>query len=908
MAQWNEYLEQTMSSAEASASELDVEARTSAQLLFSEASDSNETEALLHEMLEKYPVRSKDGLLLPIRAYLTGRLLLSLNRETEALEIMLPLCEKTEQQKRWVDLGIVADEILEVVPDIDAARYLAKAAEEGGREKMPAKSLNRALDLFPDEHRLCWLAAEESEDAGDSERSLVLFISCLPALIEAKNFERVEEVFLRLDDRHDNDSTRTIMHSCIRLANLKQWRLAETYLEPLLPHIKKNNLAQEAWNQFIKLLPKAPAETALRRFMMEIADEAIHGVDGLIDLLGRSGILDPKIKVETALKKLKELLEFAPGYCVLHHNWGPGRIRATDPNAIVVDFAGKPGHRMSLAIARKGLQVIPPDDLRVTWMEKPEVVTQMVRDKNPDLAYLAIRELGGTATTQELRRRLTAEIIKTSTWSTWWKDVRTVMEEDERFDFTESYKNTYAIRRKDARDADAMNLPKLDRRRGIRANLNLIRRFLDQHPDKTDHSIKFYTPLLTRWLRDEKTKSEPAVAICLLLHKWQRLDMKDLDINLRNLLLEGIEVQVFADETDQLLLAQQALNLKGLSYQATLFALGSRYEAIREIAMEKLKLDPVEGEKIMTDLMSRPEEHPQTALTIIIASINVEEDSEQFLPTHWRGTAALCRLVDRVARDSFREQILRLFRPNGQLAQVLRDNIAPDDVQFLLLNTFKRWQESEQYLFPILEFFEEMGQLDLVQNVRSERSASTNAMLRQQAEGSTYEGYYLTRPTQQKLSKKIAFLSRELKTTVAKALQTAREMGDLSENAEYDAAKEKQANYMDQITQLTEELSGATLIEHVVVPPNEVGPGSWIDFRVVTAEDLTPGEVLHYWLLGAGDSHYGPEVISCGSPAGQLLLGKKIGDQVGMFSPEGVPFQGEIIAAQKKLPEEEPSV
>jgi len=843
-----------------------------------------------------------------MRAYLTGRLLLSLDRHDEALEIMLPLCEKTEQQKRWEDLGVVADEILQAIPNLDAARYLAKAAEEGGRDLVPAKSLNRALDLFPDEHRLCWLVAEDCEESGDSERALVLFISCLPALIEAKNFDRVEEAFLRLDDRHDNDSTRTILHSCIKLAGLKQWRLAETYLEPLLPHIKKNDLAQEAWNQFIKLLPRAPEDTALRRFMMEIADDAITGVDGLIDLLGRSGILDPKIKVDVALKKLKELLEFAPGYCVLHHNWGPGRIRAADPDAIIIDFAGKPGHRMSMAIARKGLQVIPPDDLRVTWMEKPELVKQMAQEKNPDLAYLAIREMNGKATTQELRRRLTPDVIKTSSWPTWWKDVRTAMEADERFDFSESYKNTFAIRRKDARDADAMNLPKLDRRRGIRANLNLIRRFLDQHPDKTDHSIKFYTPLLIRWLRDEKTKPEPAVAICLLLDKWNRLDVKDLDTNLHDLLVGGVEAQAFADESDQKLLATRAFELKGMGNAAILFVLGSKFEAIREIALERLKLDPAEGDKIMTNLMSQPEEHPQTALTIIVTAINTEEGSDRFIPTHWRAAAALCRLVDRVPRDSFREQILRLFRPNGQLAQVLRDHPAPDDVQFLLQNTFKRWQESEQYLFPILEFLEEMGEIDLVQNVRGERIASTNAMLRQQTDGSIYDGYYLTRATQMKLSKKIAFLSRELKTTVAKALQTAREMGDLSENAEYDAAKEKQANYMDQITKLTEELSSATLIEHVVVPKGEVGPGSWIDVRVIEAEDMEPGQMLHYWLLGAGDNHYGPEVVSCGSPAGQMLLGKKIGEKISMVSSEGKPYQGEILTSEKRLPEEEHSV
>ena len=136
-------------------------------------------------------------------------------------------------------------------------------------------------------------------------------------------------------------------------------------------------------------------------------------------------------QTDIALKNLEKLLEFAPGYRVLHDSWGPGRIRAREADALIIDFKGKPGHRMSLKIARNALTVIPADDLRVLWMEDPDRVRQMVRTQRTDLAYLAIRELGGKATTQELRRRLTAEIIPTSSWSTWWKDTRTLMEEDE---------------------------------------------------------------------------------------------------------------------------------------------------------------------------------------------------------------------------------------------------------------------------------------------------------------------------------------------------------------------------------------------------------------------------------------------------------------------------------------------
>ena len=904
MSQWKELLEQALAPGEASVSSLDAGARETAQLIITEASDSGEAEALLQELLARYPYRSPEKGLLPPRAYLTGHLLLSFDRFEEARQALLPLCEKIEQAGQWADLAQVANEVQSANAHIDAARYLAKAIEEGGEQVAPEGSLEQAMDAFPDEPRICWLMAEQSERAGDTERAQALFASCLPALIDSKAYNRVEEVFLRLDDCKDVKTTQMLLLAGVRLAAAKQWQLAETYIEPLLPRIKEQGLAEDAWNMFLKLLPRAPETSALRRFLMEIAPDALPSVDGVLDLLAHSGLMESATKVETAIRKLAELLEFAPGYRVLHNNWGSGRIRAVEENALIIDFKDKPGHRMSLAISRKSLKVIPPDDLRVMWTEHPEEIKEMVRKDRPGLAYLAIRELGGKATTQELRRRLTPELITTSSWSTWWKDARLAMEEDERFDFSESFRQTYRIRSRDDADQE-MVFPRLDRRRGIRANLNLLRRFLDQHPQRSEQAVKMYTPMLTRWLRDERTNAEAAVAICLLLHKWNRLEENDLEKNLRALFESGIEAAVFADEEAQRLLATRGLELEGLRREAIYFALGSRYAAIREIGLEQLRGDHFEAERILTELLSQPEDRPNTALTVIVTIIDPDSEQEAFAPSVWRCAASLCRLVDRIGRDALRTQVMRLFGRQSQLAQVLSQTPMPEDIAFLLEDTLRRWRESENYLFPILDFFESVGQADLVATVRGDRVSATNRALTQKQSASGYDGYYLTRSTVARLEEERGFLSRELKTTVAQSLQTAREMGDLSENAEYDAAKEKYASFMNRIQQITEALSSSTMIENVPVPEGEVGPGSSVEMEIKAGAGANIGERLTYWLLGEGDSRFGAEVVSCMAPAAQPLLGRRVGDEVILPMLEG-SVTAEIISVERRLPADEP--
>jgi transcription elongation factor GreA len=902
MGDWKQPLEQFLGSGDASASTLDAEARTRLTSLLAEASASNETEALLQELDARFPARAAASLI-PDRAYLRGRTLLSLGRTDEALQTLLPLCEKLEQQRQWPDLAVVADEILQEVSHIDAARYLAKAVEQGTLGVAPDGSLARAYELFPDEHRLSWLMAEQLERRGENEPALGLYIGCLPALMEAHDRERVEEVFLRLEDLSDPDTVLLMLRSCVKLATLKEWALAEAYLGPLVPKLKAVGLARDAWDQLLKLLSKAPADSQLRRFLRDLAPDAFAGVDGILELLARSGILDPQVKPETAMKKLNELLEFAPGYRVLHQGWGAGRIRVNEGDALIIDFPSRPGHRMSLALARNALQVIPADDLRVAWAEGADRVRAMTVERPADVAYLAIRELGGKATAQALRKRLTNEIMPVSRWSTWWRDARIAMEADDRFDLSESFRQTYGIRVPGAGDDDDALLPRLDRRRGIRANLNLLRRFLDQHPQHKERAVRMYTPLLTRWLRDEHTNPEAATAICLLLSRWNRLDDEDLHRSLRALLGSGVEAVSFADEADQHFLIERAFALPDLTQPAILFALGSRYETVRQLGLKKMMEDPPASEALVVGLLNHPEERVQTSLALI-AMIITDDEKPAFLPSPWSAALALCRLVEYSARDILRNQALRFFAPNGALARALAERPAPDEMLSALEDVLGRWRSSERFLFPILAFFENLGLGELTADVRALRSEATNAFLRTPgAEAGSYDGIFLTRQTYTRLEQERDHLARELKTTVAQAIQRAREMGDISENAEFDAAKDKQAKFIERIGSINEQLRRATLIGNLEVPAGEIGPGSWVVLRRLDG----PGEDARtFWLLGEGDSRFGPEVVSCSAPIGRALLGRKVGDEIEL-ELGGHPTRMQVVTATIRLPEAEPA-
>lgn len=127
----------------------------------------------------------------------------------------------------------------------------------------------------------------------------------------------------------------------------------------------------------------------------------------------------------------------------------------------------------------------------------------------------------------------------------------------------------------------------------------------------------------------------------------------------------------------------------------------------------------------------------------------------------------------------------------------------------------------------------------------------------------------------------IAALDRELKTELPKEIQRAREFGDLRENAEYQAAKERQTYVNARIAMLTRRRNEVALMNLDRVPHDKAGFGS-----TVTLNEAGAGEVV-YQLVMPEDADAQKGLISTASPIGRALLNKEAGDEVSVTTPAG---------------------
>jgi transcription elongation factor GreA len=134
----------------------------------------------------------------------------------------------------------------------------------------------------------------------------------------------------------------------------------------------------------------------------------------------------------------------------------------------------------------------------------------------------------------------------------------------------------------------------------------------------------------------------------------------------------------------------------------------------------------------------------------------------------------------------------------------------------------------------------------------------------------------------EKLEQELEMLKTVKRKEVVERIKIARSFGDLSENSEYDSAKEEQAFVEGRITTLENMIRNAKIIQEDEVSKDAVSLG-----RTVTFVELPDGEEESYTIVGSAEADPFEGKISNDSPIAKSLMGKKVGDEVSVQTPGG---------------------
>ena len=152
---------------------------------------------------------------------------------------------------------------------------------------------------------------------------------------------------------------------------------------------------------------------------------------------------------------------------------------------------------------------------------------------------------------------------------------------------------------------------------------------------------------------------------------------------------------------------------------------------------------------------------------------------------------------------------------------------------------------------------------------------------------------FMTQQGYDELKEKLDYYLTKKRAEVSQRIAIARDFGDLSENSEYDAAKQEQAEVEAEIVAMQEQLANAEVIDESSMNLNEVGLGSRILLR-----DLELKEDFEFELLGSYEADPLQGKMSNVSPVGSAVLGKKKGDTVEVETQAGI-LQYKIMDIQR---------
>ncbi len=829
----------------------------------------------------------------------------ALNGEAQrALQTLLALGERLASEGQWETLAIVAERGLALEETQAGARLLVRAHEGLAREPARIEALARAFRVLPDDLDLGLLLAQRLGEAGQGERRRALLMDLLPSFAAQGRFAGLEEAALEFVEHGAAEGLVRLVQALPAPAERGEIEACDQLVRIAFPEVARAGRAGECAAALRAVALSAVAREGAKggeRFRGSLVEALRQGPGAEAPdpaaVIAASGVADPARALAEALDRFDRIAVLPAGRAVWHETFQAGRVSADDGEVVVLDFARSKGHRMPYAAARRTLVPMAETDLRLLQLTAPAEVARLRADEPAEVLARALEALGGTGDAQRLKVFLVGTgLVPLKEWNSFWRRARAAAPEHPRLDASRAFEQTYALRVEGAPPpaagaAEEAPLPALEIRKPARVNLAILRRFLSQHPGAEAAAAQRFGRLVERVMGDEDGDLVDRARAGLYFARWYPERAAEWGEVLGRLWELGLAITDLSGEEEQIALLA-ASHAVGAGADAILSALDSRFSAVRA---EAERLREQLGEEGRADLrhtlLLHAARYPGAALRLI-----EDELGGMAPPDSWLVAWSALALLENRPKRSVAEKVLGWLEKEGAFEHLLAGHPCPEEVQLKVRILFRSWRSSDRYLFPALEALERLGLGAEVAAIRAERQKRTDKLFEgvgQQAEGT--ELPVMTRATWERQQRELERLERELRTTIPAAIQKARELGDLSENAEYHSAKLKQANVSRLVAALQLRLARARFVDDVEYHDGVAGLGTEV---VLEGGDQ---ELRTFWILGEDEHHHGENVVSFQAPVGRALMGRAIGDELELG--EGAERRRwRIVSVERRLP------
>ncbi len=702
-----------------------------------------------------------------------------------------------------------------------------------------------------------------------------------------------------------------------RLVRRKFFDKLESLYGLLLEDLNEKGLHEEAV-ELVRLILRLKPDAefvlpALREALRQIhSDRPKERLDRFFEL---SGLSAPSARIVKTLEKFEELVGVSRGNVFRHSRWGLGKVVDLDADTgkVTIDFAGKKGQTFTIDGVREFLQAIAPDHIVSALVRDAEGVRRRMEEDPADAVKFALRSYNGRLAVADLKKIVLEGLMDESGWRKWWEKARDAVRLDPWVEMEGVGARAELRLRTEARsfaEEVLTSLRETESTTGLRDSLRELRRHQDEAELTEEQEVAVGRTLKRRL---EELPAEDTVSRLEIGYLFEEFS----DVVLGSLapeewdegeLLGGksagelvkrvqeipvFEHQVRACEGIRCLYPDQWAVVFGQTIPPSPPRLASWLEkTLADAGEEKARHAGLD------EVLSHPSRNPDTFIWVV----------RQVLDETWTNVA------EGVPRAVMFSDILTLLE--DQYTEFDRSGKKNDEARGVVskLRTFVN-EANHKYVRKVAKecSLEEARRLLSQVHLNSGLShqakegcesilISNHPDLKRQTRAEVEEeakkpSFHYT--TKESLEAKRARLSHILNVEVpenSRQIGIARDHGDLSENAEYHAAKDRQKLLHQQAEELNDLISRARVIEPVQVKTDAVGFGT--RFR---ARDKASGEEKTFTILGLWEAQPEQGVLSYLTPLGGAFLNAKAGQTVEVTTNDGAQHRYEILEIERAI-------
>ncbi len=598
----------------------------------------SETDALAHRLitgtlaepalrlLKQEPQAKKRWDLLLLSGLLQG----ALGERAASIESLEIVGDKLTAAGDREGVRALLPRFLEPEPVSAAVRFLHFLSRTATGDSEKIEHLRRALDIRHNDPQLLLELSQILERAGETDEARELRLDALEIWLKLNHPEAVGDELLRVVEedlpREPGRAGAILLH----YAGAVAWEASEPILDLALPELTRVGAGRWTWQDLDPIAARAPQNARARALLAALLRIAVASEPDPDAIVTGSGIQNPAEPLAAVRARLPKILSLPPGSDVAHATWGLGRVAANDGESVSLEFPGRAGHKMSVAMASRSLDRLPPDGIRVLAAREPERLRELIRTRDPQVVVSALRDLGGTATQAQMKPRIEA-VLPPGEWSAWWKETKENLKLDPRLDLSGAYQQLFKLESEEK--SREVSLPELSPRAG-EAGLGLVRKFLREHPEQESRLASHAAKVIVRWAEDPKL--DPTTRAQALHHavSWKAFTPDAARDVLDTLIAEGLS-------PGDLTLSQQQdalidLAKGGRQEESFLWrAIESRLPRLRESGRSRLRalLGPAFGKAILNQLQHAAETPALAARLIEHYAANPGEEEAPPPPT-----------------------------------------------------------------------------------------------------------------------------------------------------------------------------------------------------------------------------------------------------------------------------------